>query len=442
MRFDNKDIGLFSDEAPENNKPKKKKSKKKIRVSESQFKRLFKEEYYESRKPVDGYVDGDDLVGQHLWVHTNRTHRNRGWNGMIGIYDVTQIGKQKSKSGGRYTNEIRLKSPIYFQTSDSGAKRIQKSLEDGDVNRQLIAGVSGIVIPTKGSLSGFEEITYSPFTTGYFYNLSDEDKKEIVGASEVYFRATEDGQWLILAKDIEYSEDFLNEEYELYQKPSFEDIYDSLYDTMFNQVCKKYTNDNDKAQEFCQEGFIKVWKNYNKYENKGSIEGWVRYVIKNTILDIIRKESKMKYDDSGEDSFDFERLDHPQEEGPIEFSKSMSDVRKVMNQLPTQYQKVFKLYYVDGLTHKEIADELGISVGTSKSNLSKAKKKIQKLLGKGLYEQDEEGGDTGGSSAPSGGGGGWTSGASSYTNITRGKANPIGNTVWNSGVSRGPANPL
>lgn len=228
------------------------------------------------------------------------------------------------------------------------------------------------------------------------------------------------------------------------EKPSFEEIYGSLYDKMFNQVCRKYTKDNDKAQEYCQEGFVKVWKNYEKYSSTGSLEGWVSYVIKNTILDIIRKESKMKYADSGEDSFDFERLDHPEDEQPMEFSKSMTDVRKVMNQLPPQYQKVFSLYYVDGLSHQEIAEELGISVGTSKSNLFKAKKKIQKLLGKGLYEQDEEGGgDTGGSSAPSGGGGGgWSSGASSYTSLTRGKANPIGNTVWDSGVSRGPANPL
>jgi RNA polymerase sigma-70 factor (ECF subfamily) len=442
MRFDNKDTGLFSEEAPEENKPKKKKSKKKVKISESQFKRLFKEEYYESRKPVDGYVDGDDLVGQHLWVHTNRTHSKNGWNGMIGIYAPNRRGR-RTGSPLNYTNEIRLSSPIYFETSDTGAKRIQKSAEEGKIKRTLIAGVSGIVIPTKGDLSNFEEIDFDPVNVGYFFKVGDPKLKKVIGATEIYFRATEDGHWLMLAKDIEYEEDSLNEDYQPAQKPTFEDIYDSLYDTMFNQVCRKYTKDDDKAQEYCQEGFVKVWRKFDKYDGKGSIEGWVRYVIKNTILDIIRKESKMKYADSGEDSFDFERLDHPQEETPLEMSKSMADVRNVMSQLPPQYQRVFSLYYVDGLTHPEIAEELGISVGTSKSNLFKAKKKIQKLLGGKLFEQDEEGGgDTGGSSAPSGGGGGsvWTSGASSpykgpgykwesgattYKSITRGPANPL-----------------
>jgi RNA polymerase sigma-70 factor (ECF subfamily) len=434
MRFDNKDVGLFSDEAPEENKPKK----KRVKISETQFERLFREDYYDSRKPVDGYVDSDDLVGQHLWVHTNRTHRNNGWNGMIGIYDATKSGRKAGKAG-RYTNEVRIESPIYFQTSESGAESIQQT-----GHRILIAGVSGVVVPTEGSLSGFEEISYSPFDPGYFFKVGDPDVREIIGASEVYFKATEEGEWIMMAKDIEYS-DKLTENYEVTQKPSFEDIYSSFYDTMFNQVCRKYTKDHDKAQEYCQEGFVKVWKNFDKYDGTGSIAGWVRYVIKNTILDIIRKESKMKYADSGEDSFDFERLDQPQDDQPLELNKSMSDVRDVMSQLPPQYQKVFTLYYVDGLKHQEIAEELGISVGTSKSNLFKAKKKIQKLLGDRIYEQEEEGGEsTGGSSAPSGGGGGgWSSGASSYTNLTRGPANPIDSTSkWESGVSRGPANPL
>jgi RNA polymerase sigma-70 factor (ECF subfamily) len=440
MRHDGKDIGLFSDEAPKNNKPKKKKSKKKIKISESQFKRLFKEEYYESRKPVDGYVDGDDLVGQHLWVHTNRTHRNQGKNGMIGIYAPNKKGN-RTGSPLNYTNEIRLSSPIHFETSDSGAERIQKSAEEGKIKRTLIAGVSGIVIPIDGGLDSFEQIDFDPVNVGHFFRVGDEELKEVVGASEVYFKASEDGNWLMLAKDIKYGEDSLNEDYTPTQKPSFEDIYNSFYDKMFNQVCRKYTKDNDKAQEYCQEGFVKVWRNFDKYDGRGSMEGWIRYVIKNTILDIIRKESKMKFDD-GEEGYDFERLDTPEEQ-PIEMSKSMSDVRKVMNQLPPQYQKVFTLYYVDGLTHQEIAEELGISVGTSKSNLFKSKKKIQKLLGKDLYEQDDAGGDTGGSSAPSGGGGSvWSSGASSYTSLARGKANSIGNTKWESGITRGPANPL
>jgi hypothetical protein len=166
------------------------------------IKKILKEEYYESRKSVDGYVDAEELLGERVWVHTNRTHRNNGWNGMIGIYYTNSKGK-KTGSPIAYTNEIRLQGPIVFQTSESGAERIQKS-----GSRTLIAGVSGYVIDTEGSLGGYEEITYNPFDKGheYFVRVGDLEKKEIVSTGELYFISTEDGEYKIYAKDIEYSE--------------------------------------------------------------------------------------------------------------------------------------------------------------------------------------------------------------------------------------------
>jgi hypothetical protein len=164
------------------------------------------EDYYDSRKSVDGYVSNDDMVGEHIWAHTNRTHRNNGWNGMVGIYNVTGEGTRTGKAG-RYSNEVRLTEPIHFQTSEPGAKRIQKSREEkGKDKRQLIAGVSGVVIPVKGSLGGFEKIDYDPFDTGhaYFKINGDPEKKEIISAGEVYLRATEDGTYFMFAKDIKF----------------------------------------------------------------------------------------------------------------------------------------------------------------------------------------------------------------------------------------------
>jgi hypothetical protein len=155
----------------------------------------FEEVYYNSRKEVEGYVDANDLVGQRLWFHTNRTHRNNGWNGMIGIYDTTPSGRKEGYAG-RYTNEVRISEPIFFQTSESGADSIKETGK-----RILIAGVSGVVVTTNNDTNGMVEITYNPKDVAYFHIIDDEDKKEIVSAEEVYFNATEEGNWNIWAKN-------------------------------------------------------------------------------------------------------------------------------------------------------------------------------------------------------------------------------------------------
>ena len=153
--------------------------------------KTFEEVYYDSRKEVEGYVDANDLVGQRLWFHTNRTHRNNGWNGMIGIYDTTPSGRKEGYAG-RYTNEVRLSEPVFFQSSEAGAKTIKETDK-----RILIAGVSGVVIPTNNDTNGMIQVTYDPFGAGYFHIIGDEEKKEVISAEEVYFIASEEGQWEI-----------------------------------------------------------------------------------------------------------------------------------------------------------------------------------------------------------------------------------------------------
>lgn len=113
---------------------------------------------------------------------------------MIGIYQTTNSGR-KTGLAGQYTNEVRIKEPIYFQTSESGSNRIKQSNK-----RTLITGVSGVVVDTdSGNISGMSEITYNPFDLGYFHLMGDD--REIVSASEVYFNTTEDGIWGIYVKD-------------------------------------------------------------------------------------------------------------------------------------------------------------------------------------------------------------------------------------------------
>jgi RNA polymerase sigma factor (sigma-70 family) len=178
----------------------------------------------------------------------------------------------------------------------------------------------------------------------------------------------------------EISENVFTKKQLLKETTEFQDIYSNMWDKMLNQVCMKYTKDRDKAQDFCQNGFIKVYRNLDKYDNSGSLDGWVRRVINNSILDELRKE-KISLTSKSDGDFDFSRLDVGDEEY-VEPDLSIEDVKSVLPQLSPAYRKVFELYYLDGLTHEQIGKKLGISPNTSKTNLMKAKLKVKNILGK------------------------------------------------------------
>jgi len=160
----------------------------------------------------------------------------------------------------------------------------------------------------------------------------------------------------------------------------FGELYDSLWGKMLNVVCRKYTSDISKAQDYCQNGFVKVYNNISKYDGKGSLEAWVSCVINNNILDELRK-SKIEICD-GDEGFDFSRVSSSEDE--IEESEySISKIMEVLKYLSPAYKKVFELYYLEGLQHNEVSEKLGISPNTSKTNLMKAKKNIKKYLQNG-----------------------------------------------------------
>jgi RNA polymerase sigma factor (sigma-70 family) len=174
------------------------------------------------------------------------------------------------------------------------------------------------------------------------------------------------------------SENIFTKKTLLKEVKEFQDIYSSMWDKMLRQVCMKYTKDISQAEDFCQNGFMKVYNNLDKYDDSGSLEGWVRRVINNSILDELRKK-KMKFVD-GEDGFDFSRYDSEDEE--YKETIPMEDIQKLLPQLPNSQRKVIELYYIDGLKHDEIAEKLGITASTSKTNLMKAKAKLKNLLPK------------------------------------------------------------
>lgn len=145
-------------------------------------------------------------------------------------------------------------------------------------------------------------------------------------------------------------------------------------------VCVRYIRDRDSAQEVLQEGFIKVFENIKGYDSKGSFEGWVRRIMANTAIDAIRKVRKDTI--LSDNDRDFKYI--PEEENGLEdwniTTLKAEYALEAIEQLSPAYRTVFNLYVMENYTHKEIGELLGISEGTSKSNLAKAKMNLQTYL--------------------------------------------------------------
>lgn len=149
-----------------------------------------------------------------------------------------------------------------------------------------------------------------------------------------------------------------------------------IYAKKMMGVCIRYSQDQEEAQDVLQMGFIKVFEKLHMYSSEGSLEGWIRKVIVNTALDNIRKNKK--FNDNVElDKVDF-HLQTYSESGLD--SLSAADLLNIIQKMPTGFRTVFNLYAIEGYSHKEIAEQLGISVSTSKSQYSRAKVHLQKII--------------------------------------------------------------
>lgn len=158
-------------------------------------------------------------------------------------------------------------------------------------------------------------------------------------------------------------------------------LYEAHYGKMLG-VCMRYATDIDQAKDILQDGFIKVFNSLERFNHSGSLEGWIRRIMVNTAIDLIRKEKRSKVLSKSEERID-ESVDIVQED----FSEdnegqqlSMTQVVEAMQHLSPGYRAVFNLYVMEDMTHKEISAKLGISEGTSKSNLSKAKLNLKRIL--------------------------------------------------------------
>jgi RNA polymerase sigma-70 factor (ECF subfamily) len=155
-------------------------------------------------------------------------------------------------------------------------------------------------------------------------------------------------------------------------------LYQMFYSSM-TSVCMRYCKDREEANDMVQEGFIKVFKNLTRYEFKGSFEGWMRRIFVNNAIDNIRRKKKdhlLLGEDEKMDAFAEFDLDPFESDTELDPKMVMDAIQK----LTPAYKAVFSLYVIEEYSHKEIAEMLNISVGTSKSNLAKAKQNLRKFL--------------------------------------------------------------
>ena len=162
-------------------------------------------------------------------------------------------------------------------------------------------------------------------------------------------------------------------------------VYEALYPKM-KGVCLRYFPDQERAHDVLQEGFIKMFLNLEKYNGEGSFEGWVRRIISNTAIDTLRKNKNVHFTSIDDTNYSWlEQGDNSEIEWNETLMREKDRVLEAVHALSPGYRAVFVLYVIEDYTHKEIADELGISEGTSKSNLAKAKMNLKKTLGELQY---------------------------------------------------------
>lgn len=154
----------------------------------------------------------------------------------------------------------------------------------------------------------------------------------------------------------------------------------SLYDRFSRKmmgVCIRYTGDYEEAQDVLQDAFVKVFEKLNTYSGNGSFEGWVRRIFVNTALDAYRKNKQSRQNqDIDEVGYALSSSDD------VVSDLSAQDLLKILDKIPTGYKVVFNLYVIEGYSHKEIADQLGITESTSKSQFSRARSHLMALLTK------------------------------------------------------------
>lgn len=156
-------------------------------------------------------------------------------------------------------------------------------------------------------------------------------------------------------------------------------LYDT-YSAKMYALCQRYVKNSMEAEDVLVTAFTKVFSKIDQFKNEGSFEGWIRRIMVNEALTWLRQNRAMYIETT------LDKADREPDYNSLSSHLEAEDLIKLIQQLPTGYQLVFNLYAIDGFTHKEIAEQLNISENTSKSQLSRARVYLQKLL---AAEQNE-----------------------------------------------------
>ncbi len=153
-------------------------------------------------------------------------------------------------------------------------------------------------------------------------------------------------------------------------------LYD-LYAPKMMSICSRYANNDAEAAYILQDGFVKVFMNLKQLENPEQIERWIKGIMVNTALDSIRK----KKPHLGKEVEMYENYDKGADED-ITGQISAEEIIQLIQTLPEGYRMIFNMYAIEGYSHPEIAEKLGITAGTSKSQYARAKKLLQEKTNK------------------------------------------------------------
>ena len=143
-----------------------------------------------------------------------------------------------------------------------------------------------------------------------------------------------------------------------------EELYNKFSKILFS-VCLKYSPNYHEAEDNLQDAFITIFNRIEQFKGKGSFEGWMKRVTVNTVLQKYRKQRVFSL--SNEEQLEEAVIEIEDNAVPLDF------LLKIVQELPDRYRLVFTMYVLDDYAHKEISEIVGISVGTSKSNLARAR---------------------------------------------------------------------
>lgn len=150
-------------------------------------------------------------------------------------------------------------------------------------------------------------------------------------------------------------------------------LYSAFSGKMYS-ICCRYVRNKAEAEDILVTAFTKIFDKIDQFKHEGSFEGWIRRIVVNEALTWLRRNRTMYVET------DLEKADYEPDYESLSDHLEAEDLLRMIQQLPAGYQLVFNLYAIDGYSHKEIAEQLNISENTSKSQLSRARTYLQKLL--------------------------------------------------------------